>query len=57
MFKINISLVIEIVRWCDTYHIKTNVFSITLLMFSIDDITSMFAKISIENINTICVPQ
>ena len=22
MFKINISLVIEIVRWCDTYHIK-----------------------------------
>ena len=25
-------------------------------MFDIDDITSMFAKISIENINTICVP-
>ena len=30
---------------------------VTLLMFDIDDITSMLSKISIENINTICVPQ
>ena len=51
-----LKLIISSYRNIDGVTQKTKVSSITLLMFDID-ISSMFAKISIENLITICVPQ